>query len=215
MNWQNFPGLFVTGTDTGVGKTYICALILKELRDSGFKALPFKPVCSGSLDDVDLLYEASGGVIEREEITPYYYQSPLAPLAASELEGFALDLEVIKEKASALKSQCDFLLVEGVGGWEVPLAPGLAIPDLARSLGFPILLVVNNRLGALNHTLLTLKAIERDGLNCVGIILNHIEQERDLATVTNRNMLEKLTEIPVLAEMITDADYIDWEDDRS
>lgn len=214
MNWQNLPGLFVTGTDTGVGKTYVCALILKELRELGFKALPFKPVCSGSLEDCDRLFEASDGVLAREIITPYFYQSPLAPLAASELEGFVLNLDDIQKKAEALSAQCDLLLVEGVGGWEVPLAPDVSTADLVRKLGFPVLLVVENRLGALNHTLLTLKAIERDGLECIGIILNHIEQERNLATVTNRNMLEKLTKIPVLAEMITDADYIDWEDGR-
>ncbi|MGE9267249.1 MAG: dethiobiotin synthase, partial [Verrucomicrobiales bacterium] len=193
------------------GKTYVSCLILKELQESGFKALPFKPVCSGSPDDVERLREASGALLDLHEITPFYYQSPLAPLAASRIEGFEVDLAEIEAQAERLKAQCDFLLVEGAGGWEVPLAPGLAIPDLVRRLDLPILLVVDNKLGALNHTLLTVKAIKAAGLNCLGIILNHIEQERDLATVSNRGLLEELCDVPVLAEVITDADFIDWD----
>ena len=85
-------------------------------------------------------------------------------------------------------------------------------PTLAQAIGLPILLVVNNRLGALNHTLLTLEAIKNSGQTCLGIILNHIEEERDLATVTNPTLLKELTDVPILAEILTNGEFIDWLD---
>ena len=102
------------------------------------------------------------------------------------------------------------VLVEGVGGWEVPIAPGYNVADLAADLGLPVLLVVNNRLGALNHSILTAKAITSRGLECAGIILNHVEDERDSASVSNRVVLEQELEVPILADILHGETEIAW-----
>jgi len=106
----------------------------------------------------------------------------------------------------------DFTLVEGVGGWEVPMGEGFGFPDYAEALGFPVLVVAANWLGTINHTLLTVKAIQAAGLECVGVILNHLEAERDVAATTNRAILEELCPVPIIGEVLTDADWIDWTD---
>ena len=102
------------------------------------------------------------------------------------------------------------MLVEGIGGWEVPIATGYRVGDFAAELGLPVLLVVNNRLGALNHTILTAKAIAAAGLECAGILLNHVEDERDSASVSNRVILEQELEVPVLADILHGETAIDW-----
>lgn len=211
MNWAAAPGVFLTGTDTGVGKTYAGCLLLKELQAQGRRVLPFKPVACGDREDIENYHAACEGIIEPSEITPFYYQSPVAPLAASRFEGFQVDRSELLDHAAKLKSQCDFLLTEGAGGWEVPLAEDYGIPDLAADLELPIILVVANRLGALNHTRLTCGSILGRGLPLAGIILNHPVEERDLATVTNRTLLQELLNVPILGEILAGGDCIDWE----
>ena len=212
MNWSELPGLFITGTDTGVGKTYVTALLLRELIDCGHKVLPCKPICCGDPDDIIALAEASGHTLEADEINPCRFQSPVAPLAAGRIEGHFPDITELAAHTRALSQKCDLLLVEGAGGWHVPLTEKENLSDLARAIDLPILLIVNNRLGALNHTLLTLEAIKNSGQTCLGIILNHLEEERDLATVTNPTLLRELTDVPILAEVLTGGDFIDWLD---
>lgn len=211
MNWDAAPGVFLTGTDTAVGKTYAGCLLLKELRAAGRRVLPFKPVCCGGREDIEKYHAACGGILEPSEITPFYYQSPIAPLAAARFEGFEVNRFEILDHAEKLKSRCDFLLTEGAGGWEVPLAEDYGIPDLAADLELPIILVVANRLGAINHTRLTVGSILGRGLPLAGIILNHPAEERDLATVTNRPLLQELLPVPILGEIMAHGDRIDWE----
>ena len=107
----------------------------------------------------------------------------------------------------------DTVLVEGAGGWEVPISRDFMVGDLAARFELPVILVVNNRLGALNHTILTVNAVTGRGLRCPGIILNHVQIERHSATITNRAILEDVLELPVLAEIThgeTDLESIDW-----
>ncbi len=202
--------VFLTGTDTGVGKTYVSALIVEEMRKRGSDAVGLKPVCSGDRDDAERLWQAAGGTVDIDTINPYWYRTPIAPLPAGRIERHSLDLSEMVENVSRVRAEVDFTLVEGAGGWEVPLGEGFGIPEFAQALTMPVIVVADNRLGAINHTLLTVKAILGTGLPCLGIILNHIEAERNVAAVTNRAMLAELSPVPVIAEVLTDGGEIDW-----
>ena len=212
MKWNEGSGLLVTGTDTGIGKTWVSALLVEELRKGGSATVGLKPVSSGSREDAERLWEANGGALDLDVINPWWFQSPVAPLVAKRIEGRELPMESLVEHIHQVRDAHDFTIIEGVGGWEVPIGEGYAFPDYAKALGFPVLVVAANWLGALNHTLLTVKAIQAAGLECVGVILNHLEAERDVAATTNRAILEELCPVPVIGEVLTDADWIDWTD---
>jgi dethiobiotin synthetase len=212
MKLAEFEGVFVTGTDTHIGKTYVSALILEELREHGRKVIGLKPVSSGDREDAQKLWQAAGGGIDLEVVNPVVYRTPVAPYTAGQLEGPPLVLEAMVTQITQAREGYDFTLVEGAGGWEVPLGKGFGIPDLAREVGLPVVVVVANWLGAINHALLTVKAIEQAGLQCAGVILNHPVAERDVAAVTNRAILDELLPFPILGEVMTDGDRIDWED---
>ncbi|MCL4163652.1 UNVERIFIED_CONTAM: hypothetical protein GTU68_023250 [Idotea baltica] len=207
---EEYPGIFVTGTDTGIGKTYVSALIVEELRKKGVGAVGLKPVCSGSREDAERLWEASGGVLDLDVINPSYFQTPVAPLVAGRIEGSPLVLDEMLAHIHGIREAQEFTLVEGAGGWEVPLGEEFGIPDLAQQLKLPVIVVVANWLGAINHTLLTVKAIEAKGVPCLGVILNHLEAERDIAATTNRLILEESLSVPILGEVLTDGTEIDW-----
>ncbi len=210
MNLTDYPGVFIAGTDTGIGKTWISALILEELLESGVKAVGLKPVCSGDRGDAERLHEAGGKVLDVDTINPRWFKTPVAPLTAGRIEGEPLVLADMVAQVNEVRSFSDFILVEGAGGWEVPLGEGFGIPDFAKELGLPVIVVAANWLGAINHTLLTVKAIQASGLTCLGVILNHLQAERDVAVTTNRMILEELCPVPILGEVITDGTWIDW-----
>lgn len=210
IDFLKFPGVLVTGTDTGIGKTWVSALIVEQLRKAGSAAVGLKPVLSGARDDAERLWQASGGVLELDEVNPWWYRAPAAPLVASQIEGRPLVLTEMLAQIYKVRDSQEFTLVEGVGGWEVPMAEDFHFPDFAKALGLPVLVVAANWLGTINHTLLTVKAIQAAGLKCLGVILNHLEAERDLAATTNRMILDQLCPVPILGEVLTDADWIDW-----
>ena len=212
MKWNEGSGLLVTGTDTGIGKTWVSALLVEELRKGGSATVGLKPVSSGSREDAERLWEANGGALDLDVINPWWFQTPVAPLVAKRIEGRELPMESLVEHIHQVRDAHDFTIIEGVGGWEVPIGEGYSFPDYAKALGFPVLVVAANWLGALNHTLLTVNAIQAAGLECVGVILNHLEAERDVAATTNRAILEELCPVPVIGEVLTDADWIDWTD---
>lgn len=193
---------FVTGTDTDAGKTFVTALLTRSLRRAGFDTVAMKPVSCGEPGDTEALRAASGNELSSTEVTPVSYRAPLAPIEAARLEGRAFDPEEVLSVFRRLRHSRLSLLVEGVGGWLVPLAPGYSAADLAKAMDLPVLLVVRNRLGALNHTLLTLESIRNHGLNCGGIVLNnHPADEGDSARDGNRRLLPELTKVPVLFEI--------------
>ncbi len=193
---------FITGTDTGVGKTYVTCLLVRSLRRAGFDTVGMKPICCGGRSDAESLLEASGGGYTLDEINPVWLPMPAAPYATERLEKGAVNPGAIRSAFARLRGTHRSLLVEGVGGWRVPVAKGLFMSDLAREFGLPVLVVVRNRLGALNHTVLTVERIVADGLQCGGIILNHADAaEEDEATAVNRAILEELLEAPVLFEI--------------
>ena len=210
MKLDQWPGVLVIGTDTGIGKTYISALIIEELRKRGVSAVGLKPACSGSREDAERLWEANGGVLDLDVINPRWFQTPVAPLTAGRIEGGELKLDAMITQINGVRSDFEFTLVEGVGGWEVPLGEGFGIPEFAKELGLPVLIVAANWLGAINHTLLTVHAVRAAGLECLGVVLNHLQAERDVAVTTNRVILDELCPVPIIGEVLTDGTEIDW-----
>jgi dethiobiotin synthetase len=193
---------FVTGTDTGVGKTFVVSRIVAALRKEGVDAVGMKPICCGDRDDAEALHRASESAASINDINPIWLRTPAAPYTAAMIEGRTIDLALIRESFDRLRSSHQRVIVEGVGGWRVPITRDYLVADLARDFGLPVVIVVANRLGAINHTLLTVESIRADRLECAGIILNHVSPEHsDPAMVTNRGILENLAGVPVLGEV--------------
>jgi len=194
---------FITATDTGAGKTYVTCLMLRALRAAGRPAVAFKPVCCGSRQDVvDLLAAGSPGP-SADAVNPVHYKMPLAPLAAGMLENRPFPLEDVRRAWRELSASYGDILVEGAGGWEVPLTDTMTVAGLAAELALPVIVVVNNRLGALNHTILTVRGIQQRGLHCAGLILNYVADCRDTASISNAAILRTvLPDVPVIAEIM-------------
>lgn len=199
---------FITGTDTAVGKTYVTRLLLETLRGEGVDAVGYKPISCGDREDAHILAAASGE-LELDEINPLHLNTPVAPYVASMLENHVIDTAVFAAGYRHLASRHGMVLVEGAGGWEVPIAPNYRVSDLALELGLPVILVAGNKLGALNHILLTVEAIRRKGLTVAGIILNQLQDEMDTAMITNKGVVEDLTGVPLLDHLIHNQDFID------
>ena len=193
---MSYP-LLITGTDTGVGKTYITCELVRSLRKQGVDAVGYKPVCCGERKDAELLLEASENAEPIEAINPVWYQAPVTPSVAAELESKPVPLRDICSHAESMAEHHEVLVMEGVGGWEVPMNEREAFADMAQALGWPVVLVVANRLGALNHTLLTERAIRDRGLTLTGIVLNHLTEDHDIAMTTNRVVLDNLLTGPI------------------
>jgi dethiobiotin synthetase len=194
---------FITGTDTDAGKTFVTALLTRSLRRAGFDTVAMKPVSCGEPEDTLALQIAADSELTLAEVTPVSYAAPLAPIEAARLEGRVFDPVEVLPTFEHLHRTRRSLLVEGVGGWLVPLAENYSGANLAKSMGLPVLLVVRNRLGALNHALLTLESITAHGLTCTGIVLNnHPDDVHDLAADGNRRLLPTLTKIPILFEIM-------------
>lgn len=201
----------VTGTGTGVGKTYFTTMALRVMRRAGVDAVGYKPVCCGGQEDALAIWEASGEVEALEVVNPIWLRAPVAPLVAAELEGIAIESIQWVRHAEALRGRHELVLLEGVGGWEVPLAKGEVFGDFAVALGWPVILVVGNELGALNHTLLTVKAMAAAGVKLGGLVLNHLEEERDVAMVSNRAILSEWVEAEWQCELMPGQDWLDAE----
>jgi len=199
-------GVFITGTDTGVGKTRIGAALAHLLLGRGLSVRVRKPVESGCLtgpdgglvpQDASVLREAAGSTEPLELICRYRLQAPLSPERAAELEGMTLDLGRLHAACMEGIRSDDFLLVEGAGGFYSPIARGALNADLASGLGLPVLVVAPDRLGTLNHTLLTLEAVRMRGLTLAGLILNQPALQTD-PMMDNAAELERWLQIPVL-----------------
>ncbi len=193
--------LFLTGTDTGVGKTYVASLLVRALRNAGHDTVGLKPICCGDRDDAESLQLAADGVISVNDINPVWLRTPAAPYTAAGIENRTIDLMLIRETFGRIRCAHSSIIVEGVGGWRVPITLDYFVGDLAEEYGLPVAIVVANKLGAINHALLTVESVQRRGLPCAGLILNRISAEDDIATATNRSVLEELTGLPILAEL--------------
>ena len=151
--------IFVTGTDTGVGKTLLTASLLFHLRQSGVSALAMKPFCSGGTADVDLIQAIQGGDPPREEVNPFYFPEPVAPLIAARKRRQRIRLSQVLRAIARMDKRCECLIVEGSGGLLVPLGEGFTVADVIANLECDVVVVGKNKLGTLNHTLLTVEAL--------------------------------------------------------
>ncbi|MEP4077133.1 dethiobiotin synthase [Haloferula sp.] len=202
MSW------FVTGTDTGVGKTWFSRLLVQALRGEGLNAAGYKPVCCGDRDDVAILAEASGG-LDHDKVNPLWLKAGVAPKIAAMLGNVDIDVGSMIVAARQFQKEHETVVVEGAGGWRVPLAEGYDMADFARDLTLPVIVVVGNRLGALNHAILTVEDIRASDLEVAGLVLNNLQEEQDTAAITNKGVIEELTEAPILAEIIHSQDFLD------
>ena len=201
---------FVTGTDVGVGKTHVVCALLRDLMSRGVRAMGCKPVACGDRKELRSMREAAGQpTLPLDTINPLYLRTAADPRMGAEFERQTVSLSALAGQVQSLAGEYDTLLVEGVGGWETPLCPGCTMADLAAQLQLPVLLVVSNRQGAANQTILTVRAIQSRGLSCCGIVLNQQSEEWDSAAVTNRALIEEYTGVPVLAELIQGDDSLD------
>jgi dethiobiotin synthetase len=203
-------GIFITGTDTDVGKTWVAAGLTAALRRRGLKAVYFKPVQSGCPEaegrliptDADFARTLAGLTEPLEVLTPIALQLPLAPGVAAAQAGVAVDLEMIAASLRDLAGRYEFFVVEGAGGLYVPLV-GLdfLVLDLIRWLGLPLAVVAHSGLGTINHTVLTVKAAQAGGIEVAGVILNRYPHNPGLAAATNPGVIEALTGVPILGKL--------------
>ena len=203
---------FVTGTDTEIGKTTIACGLLRAARNAGLSTAAAKPVASGcertaeGLRNSDALSLLAGCSLplRYEEVNPFAFEPAIAPHLAAREAGVQLDVEALAGPVNAvLARNADFTLVEGAGGWRVPLAGGENLSDLAVRLGLPVILVVGVRLGCINHAVLSAEAIQRDGLVLAGWVANIVDPatsrlEENLATLAERLPAPCLGRVPRL-----------------
>jgi len=189
-------GIFVTGTDTGCGKTEIALALMETRRRNGVAVLGMKPVASGCEptpeglrnQDARQLQAQGSHRIPYQQINPYAFEPLIAPHIAADQAGVRIELEVIAAAAEHLAARSDFLVVEGVGGWRVPLGPSLFASDLPLALELPVVLVSGFRLGCINHSLLTAESIRLSGARFAGWVANQMEpdmpvRDENLATL--------------------------------
>ena len=188
--------IFITGTDTGVGKTFVTAALVRKLRRSGIHAGAMKPFATGSRDDARVLRAAMDGELALKEINPVFFRRPLAPMVAARLEGKRVPLRV-----PLPTKRFDLLLVEGIGGWLVPLTARVTVADWVARHGWPIIIVARAGLGTINHTLLTVESARRRGVEVTAIVLNNVDKAGVVAARRNATALRRLTKLPVFVSL--------------
>jgi dethiobiotin synthetase len=203
--------IFITGTDTGCGKTYVSALLIKALAEQGYQVAGMKPIATGATrvrsklihEDDEILARASNVVLKPRRRNPYIFLPACSPHIASKEANEPIELDKIVEAYRSCKADSEHLVVEGVGGWRAPLNLAETVEDLAIRLDIPVLLVVGVKLGALNHALLTAEAIERSGSKMVGWIANILDplMYRSLENVA---YLEEKINSPLLMKLSHD-----------
>lgn len=181
-----------------MGKTHTVTQLLRLSSRRGERCAGMKPICCGDRQDAELLLAAGADGLTIDEINPIWLKTPAAPLTAAQIESFEFKVEIVLNAFNALKGRVERVFVEGVGGWLVPIADNYYVSDLAAALRLPVLLVAQNKLGCLNHTLLTLESIRLRGLTCLGVVLTDPEGLSDIAMATNRDVLRQLCQVPVL-----------------
>jgi dethiobiotin synthetase len=200
-------GIFVTGTDTGVGKTIVAAAIARYLRDQGVNVGVFKPVTSGALEnggklvseDAELLRWAAKCTSPAGDVSPYLLREPLAPSEAAQRDGVTIRYERIRESFDRLAAHHDFLIVEGAGGLLVPLTDDLFVADLAKRLELPLLIVARPDLGTVNHTLLTCECARSRGIEVLGVVINGQPEQPGLPESYAPRLIARLSGVPLLS----------------
>ncbi len=201
-----FKGIFVTGTDTGVGKTMVSVGVVAALRARGLRVGVCKPVETGCLPradgtlvpaDAGLLQFFSGSQMGVHEICPYRLRAPLAPMVAAEREQVSIDVDTLVQRCRAVEAAHDATIIEGAGGLLVPITAALSYADLAKRLDVSVLVVVGSRLGAINHALLTIRYAQSLNLRVLGYVINFMLPEDDDAARSNVEVLARLLGPPL------------------
>jgi dethiobiotin synthetase len=199
--------LFITGIDTEIGKTFVATRIASKIRANGLRAGVYKPVASGChrdtgenlvSEDAVQLWRAAGNPETIDAVCPQKFSLPLSPPSAAEAEGKRVDIERMIAGAQWWRKRCDILVVEGAGGLMSPLAIDYFNADLARDLACDVIIVAANRLGMINHTLMTLHVAKSYKLSVVGIVLNNVTAEADCSSTTNAGELSRYADVPIL-----------------
>lgn len=196
---------FITGTDTGVGKTYVTCKLIRDYVAQGYKVIGMKPVAAGEdfvnsawvNDDVLMLEAASNVKAPRELVNPYSFKEAVAPHIAAEKHGVEIDISLIKQAFEQLSKLADIVIVEGAGGFLVPLNSRQTMADLAVALNVPVILVVGMRLGCINHSLLTVEAIAARNLTLHGWVANQIDPNMQMLA-ENESTLDAHIKAPKL-----------------
>lgn len=217
-------GLFITGTGTGVGKTYLAALIARALRAAGRHVGVYKPVASGCevregrlvSPDAVALWEAAGRPATLEQVCPQLFAAPLAPHLAARAEGRRVDPQRLRDGIQCWRSSCDVVIVEGAGGLMSPISDDDYNADMAADFGYPLVIVAENVLGTINATLQTLITASTigDGLPVAGVVLNWPRPDaNDPSTQTNADELARRCSAPLLATVAHGGSFdrrVDW-----
>lgn len=195
-------GIFITGIDTGVGKTVITAALAWTLKRAGRDVAVIKPVQTGTEEtgsmDIDFVQKVLDTKYEIDDVCPYRFPKPLAPLVASEIAGEKIDTGKIRKAYNKLKSVHDMVLVEGAGGLLVPILEDYLMSDLASDLDLSVVIVTHPRLGTLNHTLLTVQSARSRGLEVLGVVINNFPPDPGIAERTNPGLITEMSGVPLL-----------------
>jgi dethiobiotin synthetase len=197
--------LFITGTDTGVGKTVVACALVRGLIAGGAKVAVMKPVAAGAQrtaeglrnEDALELLRVANVQAPYSEVNPYCFEPPISPHIAADEAGIEIDVGLIDDILVGLSARADWVVVEGAGGWLAPLSPRMSMADLARALGTPALLVVGVRLGCLNHARLTRESIRAAGVSCAGWIANQLDPHMARAAENLASLADLLGEEPL------------------
>ncbi len=206
---KNKPGIFITGTDTEVGKTVVAAALALVLRERGVRVGVMKPVATGCFGEENhLVSEDAVYLMEAAEseypslISPVRYRNPVAPYVASALERRPVDLDQIRDAYYEMQKHCDFMIVEGVGGLLVPLTQNYLVAHMIREFALPVVVVARNILGSISHTLLTVDACQIRGFDVRGIIFNRVNEVNiSLVETTNPKVIHEVSGVPILGSL--------------
>lgn len=201
--------IFITGTDTGVGKTFFTSGVVRALREAGVDAVGFKPIECGGRVDSEALLDASGGNHNLDEINPIWLEKPLAPLAAADSPS-DLPLHRISSSYEKLIKAHDLILVEGAGGWLVPVTEDRTMADLAAELCQEVVIVAANKLGVVSHTLLTWRSVTEMKFACDLVVLNHLPSAKDDASDESQS-----TNAATIQRCLPQIEVMQLEDERS
>lgn len=202
-------GFFVTGTDTGIGKTTATSVLIKQLQTLGYSAIGCKPVAAGSVvtnkgvrHQDALIYQNINSIsLDYQKINPVLFQQPISPNIAAETEEKEINVQFLYEQFEEVFSiNCHYIFVEGVGGWRVPINDQSTMADFARKINYPVIFIVGIKLGCLNHALLTWEALIKDNMNVAGWIANIIEPDT-LEIHNNIATLKKWIKAPFIGEI--------------
>jgi dethiobiotin synthetase len=208
LNFKQHKGLFITATDTGVGKTLIAGALAKILSQKGKTIGVFKPVATGCRkttqglvsEDAEFLAHCTSSELGIDIINPVKFAKPAAPFACEKAENQKVDFVKIAVAYNQICQKSDFVIVEGIGGIRVPITEDIDVLSLAKAFNLPVIIIARPNLGTINHTLLTIDAVRRSGLSLAGVIINgYDENTKDFAEKTNPAIIKELGRVEILA----------------